>query len=450
MWQALAAQSGVGISSPVHLTEHAPARLRLGASIPPKHHSMPRLPQGYRAAGVYSGVKRSATKLDLSLVVSDRPAVGVAVYTKNLVCAAPVKLDRERTPSEAIRVVVINSGVANACTGDQGDADARQMAAWAAEACDAQVEQALVMSTGVIGSMLPMEKIQAGIQAAAASLGNDDASLEAAARGMMTTDTVPKIRAREVTVGGVRTRITGIAKGAAMIGPNMSTMLALVMTDACLRVDDAHSALVDAVDESFHCISVDGHMSTNDTVILLANGAAGPSPSPSPERGGERGGVTPLSGKGLADFRTTLFEVCEDLAQSIPADGEGATHLVTVEVHGCRTRQDALRISKTIADSPLVKTAIAGADPNWGRIVSAAGYAGVPFDPSKVTLHLNGLLLYERGAPVDFDAAAAAQSIAADRDTSVVLLLEEGTACARFWTTVLTAEYVRLNADYHT
>jgi len=176
-------------------------------------------------------------------------------------------------------------------------------------------------------------------------------------------------------------------------------------------------------------------MSTNDSVILLANGAAG-------------GPL--LEGKGLEDFRTTLFEVCEDLAQSIPADGEGATHLITVEVHGCRTRQDALRISKTIADSPLVKTAIAGADPNWGRIVSAAGYAGVPFDPAKVTLHLNGMLLYEHGAPVAFNPAAASQSIAATRDTSIVLILEEGKACARFWTTDLTTEYVRLNAEYHT
>jgi glutamate N-acetyltransferase/amino-acid N-acetyltransferase len=400
---------------------------------------LPQLPLGFRAAGIRSGVKRDPTKLDLSLVVSDRPAVGVGVYTKNLVCAAPVKLDRERTPSESIRVVAINSGVANACTGEQGDEDARQMAAWAADACGALPEQALVMSTGVIGSMLPMERIRAGIQAAAAQLGGDAVSLENAARGIMTTDTVPKIRGREVTLGGITARITGIAKGAAMIGPNMSTMLSLVMTDAALRVSDAQAALADAVDESFHCISVDGHMSTNDTVILLANGAAH-----------QPAGTPPLTGKPLADFRATLFEVCEDLAQSIPADGEGATHLVTVEVHGCRTRQDALRISKTIADSPLVKTAIAGADPNWGRIVSAAGYAGVRFDPSKVTLHLNGLLLYERGAPVDFDADAAAKSIAADRDTSIVLLLEEGQASARFWTTDLTAEYVRLNADYHT
>jgi glutamate N-acetyltransferase/amino-acid N-acetyltransferase len=394
-----------------------------------------RLPQGFRAAGVYSGVKRNTSKLDLALFVSDRPAVGVGVYTTNLVCAAPVKLDRERTPSNAIRVVAVNSGVANACTGDQGDLDARQMASYAAQACGVAEDQALVMSTGVIGSMLPLDKIKSGIQTASAQLGDSAQSLENAARGMMTTDTVPKIRGREVSIGGVTTRVTGVAKGAAMIGPNMATMLSLVMTDARLAVNDARAALVDAIDESFHCISVDGHMSTNDTVLLLANGAAG---GPA------------LSGKPLDDFRTTLFEVCEDLAQSIPADGEGATHLITVEVHGCRTRQDARQIGRTIADSPLVKTAVAGADPNWGRIVSAAGYAGVPFDPTKVTLHVNGLLLYERGAPVDFNPRAATESIAASRDTSIVLLLEEGRAAARFWTTDLTAEYVRLNADYHT
>src|SRR3954462_2851157 len=215
-----------------------------------------RLPLGYRAAAVYSGVKRSDAKLDLSLVVSDRPAVAAGVYTKNLVCAAPVKIDRERTPSDSIRVVAINSGVANACTGDQGDADARQMAAWAAEACGAKAHEALVMSTGVIGSMLPMEKIHAGILAAAAKLGDDPQSLENAARGIMTTDTVPKLCGREVIIGGTLTRITGMAKGAAMIGPNMATMLSLIMTDAALRKEDAHSALVDAVDESFHCISV--------------------------------------------------------------------------------------------------------------------------------------------------------------------------------------------------
>jgi glutamate N-acetyltransferase/amino-acid N-acetyltransferase len=404
---------------------------------------MPTLPQGFRAGGVYSGVKRNPNKLDLSLVVSDRAAVGVGVYTQNLVSAAPVNFDRSRTPSDRIRCVAINSGVANACTGEQGDRDAAQMAAYAAESCGVGADEALVMSTGVIGDMLPLEKIKAFLPKLAAELGTDDGSLERAARGMMTTDTVPKIRGREVKIGDQVITVTGIAKGAAMIGPNMSTMLALIMTDAALSKADAQAALTDAVDDSFNCISVDGHMSTNDTVLLLANGAAA-------ERAGSSSTPVPLTGKALAEFRATLDEVCEDLAQSIPADGEGATHLITVEVHGCQTQPDARQVAKTIADSPLVKTAIAGADPNWGRIVSAAGYAGIRFDPAKVTLHLNGILLYERGCPVDFDADAVSAALAADRDTSIVLILEEGRAAARFWTTDLTAEYVRLNADYHT
>lgn len=392
------------------------------------------LPQGYQAAGVYSGVKRNPDKLDLSLIASDRPAVAAGVYTQNLVQGAPVKLNRERTPSDSIRAVVINSGVANACTGEQGEADARSMAAKVAEICQYQEQQVLVMSTGVIGEMLPMAKICAGIEAASAQLRNDESALIAAARGMMTTDTKHKICSREFELDR-KVRITGVAKGAAMIGPNMATMLSVVMTDAALNVADAKVMLKDAADESFNCISVDGHMSTSDTVLLLANGAAG-------------GEV--LSGDALSKFRATLVEVCEYLAQSIPADGEGATHLVTIEVHGCRSREEAVKIARTVADSPLVKTAVAGNDPNWGRIVSAAGYSGISFDPSKVSLLVNGMLLYEHGAPVAFDAAAASASIKADRDTSIVLLFEEGEASARFWTTDLTAEYVRLNADYHT
>jgi glutamate N-acetyltransferase/amino-acid N-acetyltransferase len=393
-----------------------------------------RLPQGYQAAGVYSGVKRNPDKLDLSLIVSERPAVAAGVFTQNLVFGAPVKLNRERTPSDSIRAVVINSGVANACTGAQGEADARSMATKVAQVCRYDDQQVLVMSTGVIGELLPMEKICAGIEAAAAQLRSDEAALIAAAQGMMTTDTRHKICSREFELDRMM-GITGVAKGAAMIGPNMATMLSVVMTDAPISIDDAQAGLKEAVDESFNCISVDGHMSTSDTVLLLANGAAG-------------GEV--LSGSALSKFQATLVEVCESLAQSIPADGEGATHLVTIEVHGCRTRGEAVEIARTVADSPLVKTAVAGNDPNWGRIVSAAGYAGVAFDPRKVSLLVNGMLLYEHGTPREFDKAAASASIKAKRDTSIVLLFEEGEASARFWTTDLTAEYVRLNADYHT
>ncbi len=392
------------------------------------------LPKGFHAAGVYSGVKTMPNTLDLSLLLSDRPAVAAGVYTQNIVCGAPVKFSRDLTPADSIRAVVINSGVANACTGDQGYRDTESMAAKVTEVCKLDEKQVLVMSTGIIGEMLPMEKINAGIEAAASQLGDSEESLIAAARGMMTTDTRHKICYREIDLNGP-VRLCGMAKGAAMIGPNMATMLALVMTDAKLKPSDAQAGLADAADESFNCISVDGHTSTSDTVLLLANGAAG-------------GPV--LEGRDLAKFQATLVEVCEDLAQSIPADGEGASHLITVEVHGCKTRKGAVKIAKTIADSPLVKTAVAGNDPNWGRIVSAAGYAGISFDPTKVSLLVNGLLLYEHGAPVEFDAEMVSCSMRENRDTNLVLLLDEGTASARFWTTDLTTEYVRLNADYHT
>jgi glutamate N-acetyltransferase / amino-acid N-acetyltransferase len=393
------------------------------------------LPKGFQAAGVYTGVKRNPQKLDLSLIVSESPCVAAGVFTQNLVFAAPVKLCRERTPSQTIRAVIINSGNANACTGDQGDRDANQMAAKTAAAVGCGAEQVLVLSTGVIGELMPMEKIVPGINAVAGRLAADEDAIVAAARGMMTTDTRPKICSRTVLIDGKSITLCGIAKGAAMIGPNLATMLAVVMTDARLSMNDAHEGLKDAADESFNCISVEGHTSTNDSVLLLANGAAGGSA---------------LTGESLAKFQATLVEVCEDLAQSIPADGEGATHLITVEVHGCRTRDEAIQIAKTVADSPLVKTAVAGNDPNWGRIVSAAGYAGVPFDASKVCLHLNGSLLYERGQPVPFDGDAVSNAMAADRNTGIVLLFEEGEQSARFWTSDLTAEYVRLNADYRT
>jgi glutamate N-acetyltransferase/amino-acid N-acetyltransferase len=405
------------------------------------------LPQGYRAAGVHCGIKDDPDKQDLSLLVSDVPTVAVGVYTQNLVCAAPVKLCQQRTPSDTVRAVVINSGVANACTGEQGHRDADQMSQLVAQFCrqhsqaapvnsaPVDAQQVLVLSTGVIGQLLPMDNIKSGIDAAARQLSSQQSALLDAARGMMTTDTREKIVSRHFHVDDVPIRITGLAKGAAMIGPNLATMLAVIMTDAALDVHAAQAGLIDAADESFNCISVEGHTSTNDTVLLLANAAAG-------------GPV--LSGQSLAAFQATLVEVCEDLAQSIPADGEGASHLITVEVHGCRTRKDAVKIARTIADSPLVKTAIAGADPNWGRIVSAAGYAGVAFDEQNVSLHLNSYLLYERGVPMTFDEKAVSASIRNDRNTSVVLLLDEGTASARFWTTDLTTEYVRLNAEYHT
>jgi glutamate N-acetyltransferase / amino-acid N-acetyltransferase len=394
-----------------------------------------RVPQGYLLAGVHCRIKRDPQKQDLTLVLSETAAAAAGVYTQNLVCAAPVTLDKSRTPSDHIRTVVICSGVANACTGQRGLRDAEEMARLAALVCGAKPDEALVLSTGVIGAFLPMDKIEQGISSAAVKLGNNDACLLSAARGMLTTDTVHKLAGRSVTIDGQEILISGMAKGAAMMGPNMATMLALIMTDAAMDAKTVQAALTKATSDSFNCISVDGHMSTNDTVLLLANGAAG---------------AKPLAGQNLEIFQQALNEVCVDLAKSIPGDGEGATHLITIEVSGCADRDSALTLAKTVANSPLVKTAVSGADPNWGRIVSAAGYAGVPFNPAGVSLHVNGFLLYENGAPTEFDAHAVSKSIRASRDTLIQLQFSEGETFRRFWTTDLTAEYVRLNADYHT
>jgi glutamate N-acetyltransferase/amino-acid N-acetyltransferase len=393
------------------------------------------VPQGYRFAGVYAGIKRHADKLDLTLIVSDQPATAAGVYTQNLVFAAPVKLDRARTPCEAIRALVINSGNANACTGERGDRDAARMVELAAAACGAAPEKALVLSTGVIGEFLPMEKIAAGINAATGKLATDEDALLSAARGMLTTDTRHKLAGRTVQLDDRDVRITGMAKGAAMIGPRMATMLGVILTDAALTPEAAQEALSAAVETTFNCISVDGHMSTNDTVLLLANGAAG---------------GQPLKDNELSRFREALESVCGELARAIPSDGEGTTHLVTIDVRGCQTREASHRIAKTVAESPLVKTAIAGADPNWGRIVSAAGYSGVSFNPAGVTLHVNGMRLYQAGSPVAFDAERVSKSIRDEYETRIELSFSEGNASVRFWTTDLTAEYVRLNADYHT
>ncbi len=393
------------------------------------------VPRGFLLAGVHCRLKRDPQRPDLALILSEQPATAAGVYTRNLVYAAPVALDSSRTPTDRARVVVVNSGNANACTGPRGLEDARRMAQLAAAACGAKEHEALVLSTGVIGQYLPMDRIEQGVSAAAVKLDDHEAAVESAALAMMTTDTVPKICARTIQARGGEIRLLGLAKGAGMISPQMATMLSVVLTDAALDPETAQQLLAAAVDQTFNCLSIDGHMSTNDTVLLLANGAAG----------GE-----PLAGAELDAFRGALVEVCAGLARAIAADGEGASHLVTIEVSGCATEEDARRIARSIADSLLVKCAIAGADPNWGRIVSAAGYAGVAFDPARISLRVNGHLLYDEGAPVEFDARTVSQSMRDNREVLIELSLGAGDAGARFWTTDLTAEYVRLNADYHT
>jgi glutamate N-acetyltransferase/amino-acid N-acetyltransferase len=387
---------------------------------------------GYRFAAVAAGIRPDEPgRLDVALVVSERPASAAGVFTQNRVCAAPVQVCRGRLPAKDVRGFVVCSGNANACTGAQGLADARRMAELAANAIGARPEQFLVASTGVIGRLLPMPKIEPAIAAASRELTPE--GLERVATAIMTTDTHPKTASRTLKMAGGEVQIVGFAKGAAMIGPNMATLLAFVLTDAPVSEKDLADLAPQAARHSFNAISVEGHTSTNDTLLFLANGPG-----------------KPIAGDDLYRFRTASIEVCAELARAIAADAEGASHLITIEIVGTRTEEDAFRIAKTIADSPLVKTAFFGADPNWGRIVSAAGYAGVAFEERDLSLELGPYLLYERGRPLPFDAAEVSKFIREHRELTARLTFALGTARATFHTCDLTYDYIRLNADYTT
>jgi glutamate N-acetyltransferase/amino-acid N-acetyltransferase len=401
------------------------------------------LARGYRYAGVHSGLRPDPDRLDLALVVSEAPAAAAGVFTQNRVVAAPVKVCRERLPSDRARGVVICSGNANACTGQRGLDDARRMAVVGAEAVDCRPEQMLVCSTGVIGRHLPMDCIEPGIRQAAKNLGNDTSALERAARAILTTDTRIKVSTRSLTLDGVDIRLTGFAKGAAMIGPNMATMLAFVLTDAPVSAENLAALAPCAAEQSFNCISVEGHTSTNDTLLLFANGQASAS-------GGRQPPDRVLKGDNLSRFNQSAIEVCADLARAIAADAEGATHLVTLDVEGLRSDGEARQVARVVADSALVKTALFGADPNWGRIVSAAGYAGVDFEESQLSLWLGDTLLYENGTPRSFDAAAASAYIKNHRELHLRLRFSLGTGRCTFYSCDLGYEYVRLNAEYTT
>lgn len=393
------------------------------------------IPKGFRATGVKCGIKASGN-LDIAMIVSDHPCTAAGTFTLNRVAAAPVQWDRALVPNHGLRGVVVNAGNANAATGQQGLDNAAKMAELAAKAIGCEARQVLVASTGVIGHQLPMEKIAAGVDLAKTALTADSTGFELASRAIMTTDTFPKVAGTTITTAdGETVHILGLCKGAAMIGPRMATMLGFVVTDARLPENVLQEYLTEVVDDTFNCISVEGHASTNDTVLLLANGQAN---------------SKPLSGADARMFRQALRDVCEDLAKMIPGDGEGATHRITIDVEGCMNRDEALAIARAVADSPLVKTAIHGADPNWGRIVSAAGYAGVDFHESELCLKLNGFPLYHKGTPLDFDAAKVSANIRENRETHIQLIFYRGGTKLRFWTCDLTAEYIHLNADYTT
>jgi glutamate N-acetyltransferase / amino-acid N-acetyltransferase len=395
------------------------------------------LARGYRYAGVHSGLRPDPNRLDLALVLSDTPAAAAGAFTQNRVVAAPVKVCRERLPRADARGVVICSGNANACTGQRGLDDARRMADLAAETVGCRAEQMLVCSTGVIGRHLPMPDIEDGIRAAARVLDGSAHALDQAAHAILTTDTQIKVAtrslARSLTLNGHEVRLTGFAKGAAMIGPNMATLLAFVLSDASVAAEDLADLAPRVAEQTFNCVSVEGHTSTNDTLLFFANGQ-GPK----------------LKGEALGNFAQAATAVCADLARAIAADAEGATHLVTIEVEGLRNDAEARRVARAVADSALVKTALFGADPNWGRIVSAAGYAGVDFEEKDLSLWLGEMLLYEAGTPRPFDAAAASAAIKSHRDLLLRLHFTLGTGRCTFYTCDLTYDYVRLNADYTT
>ncbi len=398
----------------------------------------PTTPLGFRAAAVAAGIKQSG-RPDLVLVVSDRDCAAAGVFTSNRVAAAPVLLDRETLAAgrAALRGVIINAGNANACTGAPGLADAREMQQLAAAAVGARPPQFLVMSTGVIGVPLPMERVRTGVAAAAPLLSAEGGP--AAAEAIMTTDTRPKRAAVEVELTGGRVRLGGMAKGAGMIHPNMATLLGLLTTDAAVAPDDLDALLRDAVAGSFNAISIDGDTSTNDTVLLLANGAAGVALSDAESR---------------ARFAAALSDLCRQLAQMIVRDGEGATRVVTLRVTGATSAADARRAADAIATSPLVKTAFAGGDPNWGRILAATGRSGAMIDPDRLSLWVGApgaepLQLVRAGTPTAFrEADAAAVFALPEFIAHVDLALGDGETT--LWTTDLTHEYVTINADYRT
>jgi glutamate N-acetyltransferase / amino-acid N-acetyltransferase len=389
-------------------------------------------PRGFRAAGISAGIKANKG-LDLALLVSESPATAAAVFTLNRAQAAPVVVSRQHLARSGgvARAIVVNSGCANACTGDEGLQVAREMAAETARLVNCPIDQVLVASTGVIGVALPIEKVRRGLPDAMRALGADQGA--AAARAIMTTDPFPKEAAAQITIGSREVAIGGMAKGSGMIEPMMATMLAFVTTDAAAPQPLLARALGEAVDDSFNAITVDGECSTNDCVMLLANGASG--------------AVVDETSYGA--FVAGLKAVCRELALGIVRGGEGATKLVAVTVTGGASTAEARRAAKAIANSPLVKTAIHGGDPNWGRLIAVAGRAGVAFELERAAVMIGSIVLFKNGKPYD-DAAPQAAAYLKGKEVAVSVDLGAGTASSTVWTCDLSAEYVRINADYRT
>jgi glutamate N-acetyltransferase / amino-acid N-acetyltransferase len=390
--------------------------------------------QGFRFSAVAAGVKRAGTdRLDVGLIVADAPAVAAGVTTTNLVAAAPVQITRTRLVKGLCQAVLVNSGNANAYTGDRGKQDAVTLTREAADHVQIDPELVIPMSTGVIGNPMPVERIREKIPELAGKL-NPHGFMDVA-HAIMTTDTVPKTVVLDGEFSKGPIRIVGMAKGAGMIAPNMATMLAVILTDVRVEPEFLKNCLVDANSKSFNCVTVDGDTSTNDTLIVMAGGR--------PD--------APVLGELASDraaFSSLLNEACMSLARAIVMDGEGATKLVEVRVVGAADHEKATIVARKIAESPLVKTAFHGEDPNWGRIICAAGRAGVPFDPEKVDLSIGQVPIVKQGLLVQEDWETAAHNSMKEREFSVLLDLKSGDGEARFLTTDMSEEYVTINADY--
>ena len=392
-------------------------------------------PQGFLAAGLASGVKVSG-KPDLGLLVCPTGATAAAVFTTNKIVSAAVQVSREHIKSRKIHAVVVNSGNANACTGKRGLADAGWMCIVTAGCLHVKPQEVLVASTGIIGHHLPMDKIDAGIEKAAPRLSDSPEAGLAFAHAIMTTDTKCKQACREVKLGKAIVRIAGTVKGAGMIGPNMATTLLFITTDVAISKPLLGKALAEAINGSLNRLTVDGHQSTNDTGLLLASGIAG---------------NVRITGPSSAyrKFRAALTDLCDDLARQMALDAEGATRMFKVLVKGAANTVEATQAARAVADYPLFKCAVHGGDPNWGRIICAVGSSGVKLNPDKLSCKLDGLYVFRSGAPTDFDAKEASRIIR-QREFVITVDLGVGRGSDFYYGCDLSAEYVHINADYHT
>lgn len=389
--------------------------------------------QGFEGAAVKANIRKK-DRLDLALIYSTVPAVAAGVFTTSRVKAAPVLLDMERLKGGRAQAIVVNSGIANACTGGEGMRLARETARLAAEALGIDAGLVQVASTGVIGEQLHLERFEAAMPGLVDRRSPD--GLAEVARAMMTTDTVPKTAVRSVVVGGRVVRLLGLAKGAGMIMPNMATMLGFVVTDAAVTAELLGGMLKTAADRSFNRITVDGDTSTNDTVLLLANGLAG-----NPVLDGSDAVAT-------AAFQAALDGLMADLALQIVGDGEGATKLVTIRVRGARSEGEALDAARTVANSPLVKTAFFGEDANWGRIIAALGRSGAEFDADRVDIAFDEVVMVKNGLGQGAEAEARATRVLKQKAFAVNIDLKSGPGTGEIYTSDFSIDYVKINADY--